>query len=122
MTPREINFIEEAFEVRLPSIYSEWLRTLPPAGLETKHWHYLFNDWEAVIEVNQDLRRNGCHESPWHPTLFCIGDADDNYFFMDLNDPESNIHYTNHDAGPYYDESNWRDCFYKNGREFFCEE
>lgn len=120
MTAKELDEIETCLGILLPGNYRNWAIQLPPVGQETNHWHWLFNDKEAIVEANQLLRREGCQEEGWPPGLFCIGEADGNHYFISVDEPEQ-IYYTNHDDGPYFESESWKECAYKSALEFYAD-
>lgn len=118
MTTDDIQEIEVSLGIGVPANYREWVASLPPAGQETKSWHWVFNDPAAIIQANKELRENGCQGEDWPHELFCIGEADGNHFFILPQEPDY-IYYTNHDDGPYFMANSWRDCTYRSAADFY---
>lgn len=118
MTQIELASIETTLDIHLPADYQRWAESLPQPGSETESWHWAFNDSEALVETNLALRQDGCYAQAWPAHLFCIAEADGNYYFLDLQNPSS-VYYTNHDDGPYYEHPDFADCFYKSAEDFY---
>ena len=118
MTKSELASIDTALDIQLPADYRHWAESLPPPGNESETWHWAFNDPEALIQTNLTLRRDGCYSHLWPDHLFCIAEADGNYYFLDLRNPAS-IYYTNHDNGPYYEDPDFSGCFYRSAESFY---
>jgi hypothetical protein len=114
MTHDDIKLIETACDVCLPAAYREWALKLPPVGADRKHWHYLFDDPEIIIDDNIRLHRCDAGDR-WPGFLFCIGGADGNYFFINLNDCGAgdgggfSVYYYDHEENPWITSSNWKD-------------
>jgi hypothetical protein len=124
MTLADLNHIETACDLKLPEAYREWALKLPPAGENLKHWHYLFDDPEIIIDDNLSLHRADAEDS-WPRFLFCVGGADGNYQFINLNDCVATdggafpVYYYDHEECPWIDSSNWQDFLIKEPVPFW---
>ncbi len=114
MTQEDLAHIETACNVSLPDAYRQWALKLPPDGENLKHWHYLFDNPEIIIDDNTRLHRTDSADT-WPNFLFCIGGADGNYIFINLNDCIASnggafpVYYFDHEESPWVTESNWQD-------------
>ena len=119
MTATDLSKIETSLSIQLPADYKEWALKLPPVDEETETWHWAFNDADVLIEANRSLRKEGCYGEPWPANLFCIAEADGNYYFLDTDRPRLGIFYTNHDDGPYFKTDSWDNCHYSSAEAFY---
>jgi hypothetical protein len=120
-TTKTIAIIEETLTIELPAHYKAWVACLPPPGKENREWEWAFNDADYIIQVNQELRQEGCYGNQWPVHLFAMADFDGNYFFLDTHRPERGIYYTNHDAGPYYRFGDFESCHYASSEAFYSK-
>lgn len=120
MTNEQLDQMEAELAVKLPEDYRQWALGLPPVSDDLDSWHLFFNDPDYLIEINRELREEGCYDEAWSHHLFAIAQADGNYYFMNLADPNSPIYYTNHDCGPYYEADNFEECQHEDRAVFFA--
>ncbi len=99
MTRSELKEIERQFGIRLPEKYRRFARLLPPSGEEDDSFRACFGDAAKIVQENRVLSEKGFDGTPWPPNLFCIGELDDNRYFIDLTDPARGVFYSDHEEG-----------------------
>jgi hypothetical protein len=85
MTEADFAKIEEALSLRLPPEYRQAVAPFPVRAFIGNTDTHLWDQAEALIELNRDLRRG----SAWPAHLFAIGAMDDGTkMAIDVNSPE----------------------------------
>ena len=88
LTADDLTRVESAMGIRLPAVYRELVVPFPiPAyagNVDTELW----DDADALIELNRELRAGYCFTAPWPEHMFAIGrDGSGCARAMDLRDP-----------------------------------
>ena len=119
MNEPELDKMESAFGIKFPLVYRSWALALPTAE-EEGHWQWAFNDAEALIAANKDLREHGLCCMDWPPNLICIGYCGNVYTFFDSANPSAGVFSAHVGCDPYYEPDNYADC-YQSSIEDFCK-
>ncbi|GAA5446265.1 hypothetical protein Misp06_04482 [Microbulbifer sp. NBRC 101763] len=96
-----INTINNAFDIELPSFYTDALINYPfpssddPDCIEGQ----LVKDLDWLIKTNRKLREDGfCYQDYWPNHFFAIGfDGFGNYYFINLLQQDTSIYIADHE-------------------------
>jgi hypothetical protein len=117
MTEAELDTIETALAVRLPTHYRRFMLDYPHALIDTKlnlGWtqeapadRKFYNSAAKLVEQNRDVRLPGTPwvgeaGDPWPDQYFVIGDDQcGNYWCVDLGTTDLGVWFYNHDVGEF---------------------
>lgn len=90
MNDEDLSRIETALGIQLPAAYKHRMRSYPIPILAGNKDRELWDDADALIELNQELRKGGSGGvNPWPAHLFSLGtDHGGCTMAMDLSTPE----------------------------------
>ena len=89
MTVEDIKRVESALGITLPSAYSKVLAVFPVPAYAGNSEMMLWDDADALIALNRELRKGRSFEKPWPRRFFALGqDAGGCSDALDLDDPE----------------------------------
>lgn len=92
MTPAELDRIEGELGIGLPETYRRAVDPYPiPALCGNTEWMF-WDDADALIALNNELREGGRTRSPWPPRFYALGqDGGGCSDAIDLDDPEHGV-------------------------------
>ena len=110
MTDADLDRIESALDLKLPTFYRRFMLNYPqclpekqPEWSDVEKWEFT-NDADRVIHFNRYVRGFGPGEffddEAWPPHYFVIGsEAEQNWFFLDLASGSEAIYLFHHEEG-----------------------
>jgi hypothetical protein len=110
MTDAELDRIESALRLKLPTFYRQFMRAYPswlldrqPKWANVSEWE-LPDDPDRVIYFNQCVRRAEPGEyfddRPWPHHYFVIGsEMGQNWYFLDLEEGGERVYWYHHEMG-----------------------
>jgi len=97
MTDDDIKRIESGLQIVLPPDYKEAVRNYPVRFCQGTDDAFLFDNSEAVIELNRRYRAGFAGLPSWPPHFFFIGDdGAANCYFIDLTKTPSPVFFADH--------------------------
>ncbi len=92
MTADDLNRIEKELSIKLPESYRRFMLAFPVPAFAGNHETELWDDADALIKQNLELRKGITFVRPWPPRFFALGvDGGGSATAIDLNEPSTPI-------------------------------
>ena len=92
MTSEDIKRVESALEIKLPSAYTKVMTVFPLPAYAGNTEMLMWDDADALIALNRELRKGRSFVKPWTSRFFALGqDAGGCSDALDLEDPEFGV-------------------------------
>src|SRR5262245_2827755 len=97
MTGEDIEYIERELDIKLPESYKRTLVPFRIPAMRGNTYHQLWDDAEALIRLNREMRQGSRYNPPWPHYMYAVGyPHGDEMIAIDTRLPEGPVWWLDH--------------------------